>query len=84
MCIAFPGRVVSVDETGATVDIEGRLRRASTLIEPDVAAGEWVMIVAGTIVERLDEAWAAEIRDTLHEAIDLAAGQTGEPDAVSR
>lgn len=85
MCIAFPGRVVSVDETGATVDLEGRLRRASTLLEPDVAAGEWVMIAAGTIVERLDEARAAEIRDALHHAIDLAeatAGHEGRADST--
>jgi hydrogenase assembly chaperone HypC/HupF len=74
MCVSFPGRVISVDEGGASVLTEGRVRRASTLLEPDVAVGDWVMVAAGTIVERLDEARAGEIRDALNEALDLMEG----------
>lgn len=69
MCIGVPGTVVSVDATGATVEQDGRLRRASTLIVPDVRAGDQVIVAAGTIVERLDPADAAEIRRTLLEAM---------------
>ncbi|MGH2512387.1 MAG: HypC/HybG/HupF family hydrogenase formation chaperone, partial [Candidatus Limnocylindrales bacterium] len=65
MCIAFPGLVIERDSTGATVDTEGRLRRASWLCLPDVAVGDWVTVVAGTSVERLEPAEAAQIQATL-------------------
>lgn len=71
MCMGFPGRVVAVDAAGATVDTEGRRRRASTLFLPDIAVGEWVYVAAGTIVERLDESEAREIRATLYRALEL-------------
>ena len=63
MCIAFPGRVVAIDEAGAVVETEGRRRRASTLYLPQVAVGDWVTVAAGTIVERLDPDEAAEVRN---------------------
>jgi hydrogenase expression/formation protein HypC len=58
MCLTFPGRVVTLDEDGATVELEGRPRRASTLVVPDVEVGDWVLVGAGTILERLDPARA--------------------------
>ena len=69
MCIGFPGRVVDLDAGGAVVDVEGRRRRASTLLVPDVEVGDWVYVTAGTIVDRIDPAEAAAIRSTLLEAI---------------
>jgi hydrogenase assembly chaperone HypC/HupF len=71
MCIGFPGTVVAVDELGATVDQDGRLRRASTLLIPDIAPGDQVFVAAGSIVERLDADEAELIRATLLEAIAL-------------
>ena len=65
MCIAFPGRVLLIDASGAVVETEGRRRRASTLVVPDVAVGDWVTVAAGTIVERLEPAEAAGIQDIL-------------------
>lgn len=73
MCISFPGRVSAVDEAGAVVVTEGRARRASTLYLPDIAVGDWVTVAAGTIVERLDPAEAAEIEHLLATAIELEA-----------
>lgn len=75
MCVAFPGRVIAVDKLGATVDTEGRERRASILLVPDVAIGDWVFVAAGTIVDRLDPEEAVMIRATLLEAIALEAAE---------
>ena len=75
MCVGFPGRVVAVDELGATVEQEGRVRRASTLLIPDITPGDWVFVAAGSIVERLDPGEAEEIRATLLEAIALEASE---------
>ena len=65
MCIAFPGRVVSIDRTGAVIETEGRLRRASTLVVTDLAIGDWVTVAAGTVLARLDAGEAEEVRAML-------------------
>lgn len=75
MCVGLPGRVTAVDPLGATVQTMDRARRASTLLLPDVEVGDWVFVVAGTIVERLDPVEAAEISSVLLEAIALEAAE---------
>jgi hydrogenase assembly chaperone HypC/HupF len=75
MCIAYPGRVVAIDPAGALVETAGRRRRASTLLVDDVRTGDWVTVAAGTIVERLDPAEAAEIQRLLHAAEDASAAR---------
>ena len=71
MCVGFPGQVIAVDDLGATVQTEDRVRRASTLLMPDIVVGDWVYVAAGSIVERLDPAEAAEVRKLLLEAVAL-------------
>jgi hydrogenase expression/formation protein HypC len=85
MCIAFPGLVVEVDDLEAVVETEGRRRRASTLFLTDIAVGDWVTVVAGTIVERLDPDQAAEIQEILRATIATAPDLTAEgaPDGHS-
>ena len=65
MCLGFPGRVTALDGTGATIDTEGRRRRASTLLVPDLAIGEWVWVAAGTVVDRVCPDEVDDIRTTL-------------------
>ena len=73
MCMASPGRVLAVDPDGATVDLDGRTRRASTLLLPDVVAGDQVLVAAGTLIRRLDPAEAADLIALLA----LARGDSG-------
>lgn len=61
MCIAFPGRVVAVEEADAIVDIDGRQRRASLRMRADIVVGDWVLVGAGSVLRRLDAREAAEI-----------------------
>jgi hydrogenase assembly chaperone HypC/HupF len=79
MCLGFPGRVVGIDDAGATIDTEGRRRRAATLLVPDVSVGDWVFVAAGTIVGRIDPDEADHIRATLSEAIALEAAEAPIP-----
>ena len=83
MCLAMPGQVLAVDASGATIESDGRRRRASTLLYPDVAVGDWVIVAAGTVVRQLTPAEATEIRDALLEALRLVDSQKGLTDAVS-
>ena len=71
MCLTFPGRVIAVDAAGATVETEGRICRASTLLLPDLVPGDWVLVAMGTVLERLEPAHAAEIRDALLHVVSL-------------
>lgn len=77
MCIASPGRVIAVDAEGATVDLDGRTRRASTLLLPDVVAGDQVLVAAGTLIRRLEPAEAADL-------IALLALARGDADSTIR
>ena len=65
MCLDFPGRVVERNDDVAVVECEGRMRRASTLLYPDLAVGDWVFVAFGTVIERLDGDTADEIRSEL-------------------
>jgi hydrogenase expression/formation protein HypC len=76
MCIGFPGRVVAVDSAGAVVETDGRRRRASMLLAPDTAVGDWVVVGAGTILERLDDAAAADMERHIRTAMTAAVAET--------
>ena len=75
MCLGFPGRVIAIDSAGATIETEGRRRRASTLLLVDLAIGEWVWVAAGTVVARVPPEDVEEIRTMLSAAI--AAEESG-------
>jgi hydrogenase expression/formation protein HypC len=61
MCVTYPGQVLSVADGMAEVLIQGQRRRASLVIVPEAAAGDWVIVAAGTVLERLEPDDAAEI-----------------------
>ncbi len=59
MCLAVPARVIEQRENEAIADLHGSRARVSTLLVPDVAVGDWVLIHAGFAIQRI-EAEAAE------------------------
>jgi len=61
MCLDFPAQIISRDAMQAVVEADGRRRRASTLLLPDAAVGDWVYVAAGHIVDRITAAEAAQI-----------------------
>jgi hydrogenase assembly chaperone HypC/HupF len=76
VCLGFPGLVVAIDPTGATIETDGRRRRANTLLMPDLRVGEWVFVSAGTVIERLPPDEAAYIHDELEAARRSGPGGT--------
>ena len=68
MCLTAPARVIAVDPEAATILLGGRERRASTLVVPEVAVGDWVIVAAGTILERIHPLQAAQLTAAVHEA----------------
>ena len=65
MCLGIPGRVVRILEGNAgqlaLVDVLGAQRpiNLGMLEDPDLAAGDWVLIHMGFALERMDESAAA-------------------------
>jgi hydrogenase expression/formation protein HypC len=55
MCVSIPGRVTSINNHQAEIDVLGAQRRASTQLLPGVKLGDYVLTNAGMIVEILDE-----------------------------
>ena len=75
MCVTSPARVVEVNGETALIDLDGTTRRASLLLVPDVKAGDWVIVAAGTVLELLEEAEAREVMDLLSGAEALPEGE---------
>ena len=72
MCLAIPGKVISIEGDSAVVSIEDVEYRASLLLLPDVNPGDFVMLHAGFAIEKVDPERAAETLQLLKEI-----GKTG-------
>jgi hydrogenase assembly chaperone HypC/HupF len=68
MCLDFCAQVVERDKDEVVVEGNGMRRRASTLLVPDVAVGDWVRVALGSVVERLDEAAALNVNQFVRTA----------------
>jgi hydrogenase expression/formation protein HypC len=77
MCIAYPGQVLEIAEGMALVETDQRRRRASLLLVPDTAVGDWVVVSAGTVLRVLDPGEANQIRTMLDEAARAEAALRG-------
>ena len=60
MCVAMPGRVISVNEKIARVDFDGNIIEARADLTP-VKVGDRVLVHAGLIIQRLSATEAEEM-----------------------
>ena len=66
MCIAIPGKVVSIENRQATVDFKGNQVRVNvSLIQPKI--GDYVLIHAGCAIQVIDAVEAEEMLEILGE-----------------
>lgn len=72
MCLAIPGRIVSLEGDEAIVDVGGVRARTSVALIEAPQPGEWVIVHTGYALSRIDEAaacaLAAEINALIEEA----------------
>jgi len=60
MCIAIPGKVVSIDGNFAQVDFKGNILRVNTgIVDPNV--GDYVLVHAGCAIEVMEKDMALEL-----------------------
>jgi len=75
MCVAYPGEVLEVNDGRAIVETDHRRRPASLVLVPDVTVGDWVIVSAGIVLEKMDAAEAHEILALLQsDALEAASG----------
>jgi len=72
MCIAFPGKVIRIEEDNiALIEIRGTTREVSLdIIDEPVTVGDYVICHAGFAIQRLDEEVAQEKLSFLNELIE--------------
>lgn len=92
MCLAVPGRVISIEERDMTpmaeVDFGGVRKSVCLHYIPDIQIGEYVMVHVGFAIQRMDEAAAQEtlanfeklgiLEEEFGDGFALAAKQAGE------
>ncbi|MBQ3443697.1 MAG: HypC/HybG/HupF family hydrogenase formation chaperone [Selenomonadaceae bacterium] len=64
MCLAFPAKVLKIDNELATVERAGVKREASLMLLPEAKVGDYVLIHAGFAMQIIDEE-ELKIRDAL-------------------
>jgi hydrogenase expression/formation protein HypC len=71
MCIAFPGKIISIDEDNfATIDIGGTRREVSLdLLDETADIGDYVISHAGYALHKVDEKSALESLEALREIL---------------
>lgn len=67
MCVTTPGQVVALADDMALVETDHRQRRASLVLVPEIAVGDWVIVAAGTVLEIVEPDEAREILALLAE-----------------
>ena len=96
MCLAVPGRILSIAEVDGTVMAEvdfGGVRKGVCLqYVPDAEVGEYVVVHVGFAIQRLDEQSAREtlaefeklgiLEEEFGDAFGLAAKQAGMPEGA--
>ncbi len=75
MCIAFPGKIISIDDDCvAVIDISGTRREVYLdLIDEDVTVGDYVISHAGYALHKVDEETARESLSYLKTIIESEA-----------
>ena len=71
MCLAIPSKIVKIENGMATIDVDGVTRQASLLMLEDAQVGEYVIVHAGFVIQRLDEEGALETLRLLKETVQM-------------
>jgi hydrogenase expression/formation protein HypC len=68
MCLALPGKIISIREDTADVDFGGIVKQANiTMVETKI--GDWVVVHAGFAIEIMDEEEAMRTIDLWNEVL---------------
>ena len=75
MCLAIPSKITHIENSMATIDVDGVQRQASLLLLEDAGVDDYVIVHAGFAIHKIDEAAAMETLKFLKEAAAFAEGE---------
>jgi hydrogenase expression/formation protein HypC len=81
MCLAIPAKIIAIDGTLATIDMEGVSREASMALLPEAQLGDYVLVHAGFAIQAIDE---EEARATLALFAEMLGGSPEPPSGGPR
>jgi hydrogenase expression/formation protein HypC len=73
MCLAIPGKILSVHENGdrlfrkGKVSFGGICKEINLCMVPEAAAGDYVLVHVGVAISKIDEEEALKTLDYLHQ-----------------
>ena len=71
MCLGVPMQVKTIENEVAMCEIDGVQREASLMMLDDVKIGDYVLIHAGFVIEKIDDDEAQLTLKALREALDM-------------
>ncbi|MCF2139648.1 MAG: HypC/HybG/HupF family hydrogenase formation chaperone [Candidatus Lokiarchaeota archaeon] len=60
MCLAIPGKILTLEGTSALADFDGTQKKIVTALLPRVKVGDYVIVHAGYAIETISQEAAAE------------------------
>jgi hydrogenase expression/formation protein HypC len=70
MCLAIPGKIITIEGDDAVVDFQGNRVRVCSVLTPGVKPNDWVLVHAGFSIAPLDETAAKRTWDYLNQIAD--------------
>ncbi len=61
MCLAFPGKIISINGDNASVDFDGIEKEVNVSLVADAKKGDFVIVHAGFAIQKLSEQSVAEV-----------------------
>lgn len=83
MCLAIPGKIVSIDGAdpllrSGRVDFAGVVKQVNLAYVPEAQVGDYVLVHVGFALNTIDEHEAAQVFEHLRQMGELAELETGE------
>lgn len=73
MCLAIPGKILSIEESKALVDFDGIRKKVIIALLPKAQVGNYVIVHAGYAIETIDETAALESLQVWRDALEKNA-----------
>lgn len=67
MCLAIPGRIVSIEGGSAVIDYGGVTRQAGLRLMKNAKVGDYALVHAGFVIQILDEDAGEELEKLIEE-----------------
>ena len=72
MCLAIPGKIVTIDEVNATAETMGIRHMINIQLIENLNIGDYVLIHAGFAIEKIHKAYYTFLEEQYHEYLAFA------------